>query len=122
MTIDDNPFPNNSVSMATLDDLTQVLLEPPASDDKATSEQNSASSKKVNSTEEKVMSNDSDALSKLDLNQDLFHKRKAVMTERMKKELGPQSLVKEKAEHTTRQCRKTIIVTICKNCYLLHCS
>lgn len=107
--------------MATLEDLMQQL-ESLASDDKATSKQSSISTKKAELAKEKIVSNGLETPSKLDLGQDSCHKGKAVMADRVNKEPRPWSSTEKKAEHTAKRYRKTIIVIICEDCYLLHYS
>lgn len=79
-----------------MEDLKQQLLESLVNDDKTTFEQSSTSTKKAESAKEKIVSNGSGALSKLDLGQDSCHKGKAVMAGRVKKEPESRSSAEKK--------------------------
>lgn len=61
------------------------------------------------------------ATSKLDLGQGPCRKQKVIIAAWVKTKSKPQVLAEKKTEHMAKRWQKTTTVTICEDCYLLHC-
>lgn len=122
LTIDKNPFQDNSVNITMLEDLMQQPLESSTSDCKEMPDESIASSKRAASAEKKAMSTGSGASSKSDHGKGADRKGKAIIVEQAREKPEPQTIDKRDAKPTTRRLKKTILITVREDCLLLHCS